>query len=467
MKNPFTMAKMGLFNFRVIWLLFSEVLSTFVIVVLSKDYKMKKNLLLLLNILVGIFMAHSQTGIWSGNLEVQGAKLPLVFHLDDDNPTVDSPAQSAKGIPIKITRTEPDSITINIPAIGASFVGACKSDEIVGVFTQSGIELPLVITPGEKIPQRHQTPKAPFPYLQEEVSFSNGDAVLKGTLTLPEGFSRETPVLIMITGSGLQNRDEEFHNHKPFAVIADALARTGIATLRYDDRGFGESTGDAVNCTTEDLMRDALAGIYLLRQRFDKVGALGHSEGGTISLMLGADNNVDFIVSLAGMVISGRETLLDQNRYVLSQASYPQQVVDEYCELLSLAFDGDESVSQKLETSSVPIELKDNLQPVLWQIKTPYMQYVLTSDMRERLDEIDCPVLALNGTKDTQVSYEKNLDALKKGLPSNSQNKIEALDGLNHMFQPCNTGSVIEYATIEETISPEVLEIISQWIKSL
>ena len=426
---------------------------------------MKKQLLFLLNILIGIVAANSQTGVWSGDLDVQGVKLPLVFHLDD-NPAVDSPAQGVKGIPIQLT-TVTDSVIIDIPAIGAAFKGICKSDEIIGVFSQRGIEIPLVLTPGEKISQRPQTPKPPYPYSQEEVSFSNGDAVLKGTLTLPEGFGRETPVLIMITGSGLQNRDEEFHNHKPFAVIADALARNGIASLRYDDRGYGESTGDAVNCTTEDLMRDALSGINLLRQRFDKVGVLGHSEGGTISLMLGEDNNIDFIVSLAGMVISGKETLLDQNHYVLTQAGYMQQIVDEYCDLLSLAFDGNEAVAQKLEMSSLPIELKDNLQPVLWQIKTPYMQYVLSSDIRDRLGNISCPVLALNGTKDTQVFYEKNLDALKKGLPSNGLNKIVALDGLNHMFQHCKTGSVTEYATIEETISPEVLEIISQWIKSL
>lgn len=428
---------------------------------------MKRTLLILLNVLIGILSAYSQTGVWSGDIEVEGVKLPLVFHLDENNPTLDSPAQAVKGIPVQITRREPDSISINMPAIGAIFKGECRSDEIIGIFTQRGINLPLVLNPGEKGLRRPQTPQPPYPYSQEEVCFSNGEAVLKGTLTLPEGFSRETPVLIMITGSGLQNRDEEVFNHKPFAVIADALARNGIASLRYDDRGFGESTGDAVHCTTEDLMYDALSGISLLRQKFNKVGALGHSEGGTISFMLGADNKIDFIVSLAGMVISGKETLLDQNRYLLSQAGYPQQIVDEYCEFLSWAFTGNESVLQKLETSSLPIELKQNLQPALWQLKTPYMQYFLALDIRDKLGGIGCPVLALNGTKDTQVFYKNNLNALNKGLPSSFLNKVMALDGLNHLFQHCKTGSVNEYVTIEETISPEVLEIISQWIKTL
>lgn len=428
---------------------------------------MKKTLLAILNILVGVFVANSQTGVWSGDLDVQGVKLPLVFHLNDDNPTIDSPAQGVKGIPVQLTRMEPCNIYVEIPAIGASYKGMYKNNIIIGNFTQRGMEIPLVLTSGNVVSQRPQTPKPPYPYSQEEVSFSNGNAVLKGTLTLPDGYSSETPVLIMITGSGLQNRDEEVFDHKPFAVIADALARNGIASLRYDDRGYGDSTGDAVNCTTEDLMNDALSGIDLLRQRFNKVGVLGHSEGGTISFMLGADNKVDFIVSLAGMVISGKELLLDQNLYALSQAGYPQEVVDEYYGLLSLAFDGDESILQKLETSGLPMELKQNLQAGLAQLKTPYMQYFLSLDLRDKLSNVSCPVLALNGTKDTQVFYEKNIDALSKGLPSNTLNKISALDGLNHLFQHCNTGSVNEYATIEETISPDVLEIIYQWINSL
>ncbi len=428
---------------------------------------MKKSFLVFLNILLGVLLANSQTGLWSGDLEVMGVKLPLVFHLDDNNPTLDSPAQGARGVPIQIKRIGTDSLSITVPSIRATFRGKYESEHITGLFTQNGFQVPLVLTPGEKTLHRPQTPKPPFPYGQEEVSFSNGDAVLKGTLTLPEGYSRETPVLIMITGSGLQNRDEELFEHKPFAVIADALARNGIASLRYDDRGFAESTGDVVNCTTADLMNDALAGINLLRQKFNKVGALGHSEGGTISLMLGADNKVDFIVSMAGMVISGKETLLDQNHYTLIQNGYDQQTVDEYCDLLSLAFDNNNSVSQKLESSTLPAELKQNLRMVIQQSKTPYMQYFISINIMNRLPDITSPVLALNGTKDIQVSYEKNLGALSKGLPSNIHNKIIPLDNLNHIFQNCKTDSLKEYATIEETVSPEVLEIITQWVKSL
>lgn len=368
---------------------------------------------------------------------------------------------------MQLTRPATDSISVKIPMLGATFTGKMKGVEIVGTFTQRGMSLPLTLHLGEKAILRPQTPLPPYPYGQEAVSFTNGDAVLKGTLTLPQGYAKETPVLIMVTGSGLQNRDEEILDHKPFAVIADALARNGIASLRYDDRGYGESVGDAVNCTTHDLKNDALSGINLLRERFGKVGVLGHSEGGTIALMLGADKKADFVISLAGMVVSGRETLLSQNRYLLSQAGYPQQVVDEYCGLLAMAFDNDESLLTSLESSALPTELKQNLRMAVPQLSGKYMQYFLDLDMRGRLGEITCPVLALNGTKDTQVFYKDNLAALSDGLPANALNKIMPIDGVNHLFQRCTTGSVNEYGTIEETISPAVLQLLTTWLTTL
>lgn len=433
-----------------------------------KIKKMKKLLTFIFHVFTIAFMANAQTGIWTGNLDIQGTKLPLVFHLDDENPTVDSPAQGVKGIPIEVTRKENGEIRINIPLIRAGYEGLPEDTRIIGIFKQHGLELPLILTKGEREINRPQTPQPPFPYSTEEVSFSNGDAVLKGTLTLPTGYNRETPVLIMVTGSGLQNRDEEAFEHKPFAVIADALARAGIATLRYDDRGFGESTGDAVNCTTEDLMCDALAGIYLLRERFTNVGVIGHSEGGTIGLILAADKKADFIVSLAGMVISGEETLLDQNRYILLKAGYTEDTVNDYCKILSSIFANDNDTTNRLlADSDLPDTLQQNLQAVISQMKTPYLNYFVSLDMRKRLGDIKCPVLALNGTKDTQVFHEKNIEALKNGLKTNKNAKIKAIDGLNHFFQHCDTGSINEYAAIEETISLEVLNTISKWILSL
>ncbi len=428
---------------------------------------MKRYLIILLNLLIAISVAYAQDGTWSGNLDVQGNKLPLVFHLDEDKPSMDSPAQGAKGIPIQFSKEEDGQVAINIPLAGASFHGKLANDTISGIFKQHGFEFPLILTQGERKQNRPQTPVGPGPYREEEVSFSNGDATLKGTLTLPEGYTKDTPVLIMVTGSGLQNRDEELFEHKPFAVIADALARKGIATLRYDDRGYGESTGDAVNCTTKDLMYDALSGINLLRQRFNRVGVLGHSEGGTIAMMLAADKQADFIVSLAGMAISGKELLLKQNRHTLFAAVIPEKTVEDYCRILSSVFDNEEDFKSQLEATDLPPALKQNLSAVIAQMESPYMRYFISLDLRPRLGEITCPVLALNGTKDTQVFYEENLAALEQGLPANKYNLLEAVDGLNHLFQHCQTGSVLEYGQIEETISPQILETISSWIKTV
>ena len=426
---------------------------------------MRKKLILIGMLLTAVFSASAQTGTWSGKLDVQGTKLSLVFHLDEENPTMDSPDQGAKGIPIEVTRTATGSITIKVPSIGATYEGLWLIKQIAGTFKQMGASLPLTLTPGEEKLNRPQTPQGPFPYAQEEVSFANGDAVLKGTLVLPEGCSRKTPVLIMITGSGLQNRDEEIYEHKPFAVIADALARAGIATLRYDDRGFGESTGDLVNCTTEDMKNDAIAGIGLLRERFDRVGIIGHSEGGTIALMLAAEKKADFIVSLAGMVVSGKETLLWQNRVSLAAAGIPAETIDTYCKALETVFDASTSGMPTPSASQfeLPVALSQNFTAVIRQLNMPYLKHFVTLDVRPLLGVISCPVLALNGTKDMQVEAESNLGALRSGLPDNPCNKLETVEGVNHMFQHCQTGMTTEYRDIEETFAPEVLETLVEW----
>ena len=426
---------------------------------------MKKYIISAILLLSIALYSHAQTGAWSGKLDVQGTQISLVFHLDEEKPTVDSPDQGAKGIPIQVTRGEYGSITIKVPSIGATYEGQWLVKQIVGTFKQMGASLPLTLTPGVEKLTRPQTPVGPFPYATEEVSFANGDAVLKGTLVLPEGYSRKTPVLIMITGSGLQNRDEEIYEHKPFAVIADALARAGIATLRYDDRGFGESTGDLVHCTTEDMKNDALAGIGLLRERFDRVGVIGHSEGGTIALMLAAENKADFIVSLAGMVVSGKETLLWQNRVSLAAAGIPAETIDSYCKALETVFDASTAGMPLPSTSQfgLPAALSQNISAVMRQLSMPYLKHFVTLDVRPLLGVISCPVLALNGTKDMQVEAESNLGALRSGLPDNPCNKLETVEGVNHMFQHCQTGMTTEYRDIEETFAPEVLETLVEW----
>ena len=407
-------------------------------------------------------------GAWTGKLNVYGNELTLVFHFNGEDCTLDSPDQGVKGVPAKLERTV-TGIKVAVPSINASYEGVNMGESIMGTFKQHGQSFPLTIKPGLLKRNRPQTPAMPYPYQTQEVSFNNGDAILKGTLVIPENASRQTPVMLMVTGSGLQNRDEEIFEHKPFAVIADALARAGIATLRYDDRGFGESTGDVVNCTTEDLKNDAFAGVQLLRSRFDKVGVIGHSEGGTIALMLAAEKKVDFIVSLAGMAVSGKETLLWQNRLALAAANIPSETIDLYCKALDEVFDASISGIAMPSTTqyNLPTSLAQNLAVVTKQLQTPYMKQFLTLDSRPLLGNITCPVLALNGSKDTQVEPESNLGALRSGLQKNAKNKLEAIEGVNHLFQHCKTGMATEYGNIEETIAPEVLEKMVYWLSNL
>jgi len=426
---------------------------------------MKKILAAVLLMFPIAFLANAQTGNWSGKLDVRGTPLTIVFHLDGDEPSMDSPDQAALGIPVQIERTALGGITIKIPSLGASYEGLWAGKQILGTFKQAGLSLPLALTP-EKELNRPQTPVGPFPYSEEEITFTNGEAKLAGTLVLPEGYTRKTPVLIMVTGSGQEDRNEEIFEHKPFAVIADALARAGIATLRCDDRGVGGSTGEVLTATTEDFKDDALAGIKLLRERFDKVGVIGHSEGGTIALMLAAEGQADFIISLAGMAVSGIETIVRQSRVSLENAGYPEETLDIFCKAVQEACEvrvhgGRMPFPDELD---LPDELKQSYQQIITQIQIPWMRHFLTLDMRPLLGGIQCPVLALNGTKDIQVEYESNLGALRSGLPTNPKNRIEAVDGLNHLFQHCTTGAIQEYRNIEETFAPEVLELMTQWM---
>lgn len=433
------------------------------------NYYMRKILMILALMAVAAVTLKAQTGAWTGKLKVSGVELALIFNIGEESATLDVPDQGAKDIPVEVSRDAVGGITLNVPAINASFKGLWAGKVIAGTFTQHGMSFPMTLTPGAPVVRRPQTPVGPFPYTTEEVSFSNGDAVLKGTLTMPADCDRKTPVLVMVTGSGLQNRDEELFGHKPFAVIADAFARAGIATLRYDDRGFGESTGDVVLCTTEDLKNDALAGVKLLRDRFERVGVIGHSEGGTIALMLAGERQVDFAVSLAGMIVSGAETLLAQNRRAFESAGLPESEVEAFARLLSDTFTAIRTRAPLPSADNYDITdaLRKNYAAALPSFRTPYMEFFLGLDLSASLSGITCPVMALNGTKDTQVQCDRNIAALEAGLPSNSRSVIRAEDGLNHLFQHCVTGEVSEYKSIEETFSPEVLSEMIAWIKTL
>ena len=407
--------------------------------------------------------ACAQQGAWSGDLNVMGTKLPLVFNFSADGCTLDSPAQGAKDIPAQKSVAEDGTIKVTVAMIGATFEGKMEGDCINGTFAQGALQLPLTLKRGAQEMRRPQTPVAPFPYKQEEVSFENAGFRFGGTLCTPANCTSDTPVVLLVTGSGQQNRDEELFEHKPFAVIADALARQGIASLRYDDRGWGDARSvKFMNFTVEDFCEDAAAALPLLRKRFSKVGVLGHSEGGTIALMLAAEGKTDFIVSLAGMAISGKETLVMQNRQIMSSLNMPKETTETFCKTLSKIFDelANGKKASEISTDGIPETLKPVLTKTLQQAENPYIRHFLTIDVSKQLSKIKCPVLALNGTKDTQVDCTANTIQLEKGL-TNCKHTIKKVDGVNHLFQHCTTGNVVEYQQIEETIAPEVLQTVT------
>lgn len=395
----------------------------------------------------GLF-AQGISGVWNGELNLGTTKLAIVFHFEDGKCTMDSPDQGAFDIPADVEFISADSVSVSQKDMDAKYHGRLSDGKIKGRFSQRGLSLPLDLVPGNRVLSRPQTPAGPFPYKTEEVTFTNGEATLSGTLTFPEGWNgrKKVPVAIMVSGSGLQNRNEELFGHKPFLVIADYLARRGIATLRYDDRGAGASKGDAANATTEDFMEDAIAGLNMLKdtRKFNKIGVIGHSEGGEIAFMLASRKQVDFLVSLAGPGVQGDSILLLQNINALRKAGYPMTPT------------------------------KEQIRESIKAQKNPWLDFFIDYDPVVDIREIRVPALILNGEKDTQVeaavnvpTIEKNLPRGRKGNYASKKTKVKVYPDLNHLFQHCSTGQAEEYKLIEETISEEVLSDIAAWIRKL
>ena len=393
----------------------------------------------------GAFAQKPIEGDWMGKLNLGPQSLTIVLHVNCNAQgkaecTLDSPDQGAKGIAVETDYCSSDSISVSLASLALSFQGKLKGDEIVGTFTQ-GQSFPLVLKRGEEKLNRPQNPVAPYPYKTEEVTFKNvaDGATLVGTLSYPIGYKKgKTPVVLMVTGSGQENRDEEIFDHKPFLVIADYLARHGVATLRYDDRGFGKSTGgDVEHATTLDFMRDAASGVDFLRtsKQFGKVGILGHSEGGSIAFMLGAKGKVDFVISMAGVGVKGDTALTAQANKIL------------------------ELTGQSMRFSTHQYRMNAIIK------RSPWLNFFIDYDPSADISKTLCPVMAINGSRDVQVISSLNLTGIKAHLKNNPQNVIKEYPSLNHLFQHCKTGNISEYRMIEETISPEVLEDIVRFIK--
>lgn len=460
---------------------------------------MKKTIALLISTFILIHSLNAQdiTGQWNGILSFAGGQLRVVFNIEKSETgyksTMDSPDQGAKDIPTTSTSFEGATLKITSSQMKMEFTGKLKNaGSIEGTFIQSGQSMPLNLSrkPVEKQKaHRPQDPVKPYSYYTEEVTFKNleADITLSGTLSLPDN-KKAYPVVILISGSGPQNRDEELMEHKPFLVIADHLTKKGIGVLRFDDRGTAASTGEFKSATTEDFAADVEAAIKYLQTRKEVnkklIGLMGHSEGGVIAPMVASKNtSVKYIVLLAGTGIPGMELLLMQKEQLEKAAGESEESITKGISMNKGAFEIVASTpSDKLEAAlenyyseavtASPEIIPEGLSKETYikmaskQLSSPWMKYFLTYDPTIALQKVKCPVLAINGDKDLQVPSKENLQAIQSALEKggNKQITIKEMPGLNHLFQECTTGLPDEYGKIEQTFSPKALDVISSWI---
>ncbi|MGD8278225.1 MAG: alpha/beta fold hydrolase [Gemmatimonadota bacterium] len=446
-------------------------------------------------------------GTWLGRLSAGGATLRIVFNVTADSAgalkaTMDSPDQGANGLPVAGVSLTGDTVRFDVQVAAGGYTGTIADDgrTITGTWSQSGMDFPLTLEKQAgpvKAPERPQEPKPPFPYDVEDVAFANPQApgvTLAGSLTIPRG-DGPFPAVVLVSGSGAQNRDEELLTHKPFLVLSDYLTRHGIAVLRYDDRGVAKSTGNFATATSADLATDAFAAVEFLktRARIDPamIGIAGHSEGGIIAPMVAAESDdVAFIVLLAGTGVNGEQILLLQTTLIAEAAGVDPADIESNRGLQERIFavlksDVDSATAsariadlvreqiagmtpeRRAEAGvATDADIERAVRTQTAQATSPWMRFFLTYEPSTALQKVHVPVLALNGSKDLQVPPKQNLAAIRQALQDagNKDVTIRELPGLNHLFQTAGTGSPSEYATIEETMSPVALQTIADWI---
>lgn len=438
-------------------------------------------------------------GAWSGPLKVGAAELTLVINITPDEKdnfivTIDSPDQGVKGLTTTKVNVTMDSLVVISGALKASYLGAFQENysSLKGVWKQSGMTFPLLLHHSfeQYSVKRPQEPKPPYPYSEKEVIVKNDEAKIElaGTLTMP-ATGGPFPAVILITGSGPQNRNEELMGHKPFLVLADYLTRQGIAVLRCDDRGYGKSTGKFSTATTLDFATDASAAIDFLKTQKEidstKIGLAGHSEGGLIAPMVASvRKDVAFIVLLAGPGLNGERILRMQAGIINRNAGLTEKELADDDALRMKVFaairknSDNEKAAVKVKALFRSAKKKNpddkglsqlddaQIDVFLQQSTSPWFRTFLVIDPVDYLSKVHCPLLALNGSLDVQVPPKENLEAIEKALifGGNSKYTIEEIPGANHLFQNAKTGNIDEYGKIEETMSPEVLEKIVSWI---
>ncbi|GGN71740.1 alpha/beta hydrolase family protein [Nocardia rhizosphaerihabitans] len=418
-------------------------------------------------------------GPWHGDIEVPGQPISIgVTFAENGSATIDIPVQGVRAATLKDVRTEPDRVEFTIPDVPGDpgFRGKLDGEQIAGDWVQSGQTTPLVLHRGQvEGLARPQDPKPPYPYRSEDVTYRNGDITIAGTLTEPEG-TGPFPAILLITGSGPQDRDEDLMGHRPFLLLADTFTRAGYAVLRTDDRGVGGTSGKLDDATYADLAGDAAAGVAFLRDRPEidpaKVGLFGHSEGGYLAPLVAArpDSNVAFAVLMAGPSVVGADVLIEQNKVIMAAAGEPQDKIDEQVDyvtqwstlLRSGDIDGAKAFAQQ-HNDSLPAEERAP-QEAVDSFNTPYMASFITYDPKPALEALRIPVLAFFGEKDQQVLVSQNEEPMRANLAGDPDATVYTFPGLNHLMQPTETGKPSEYATIETTIDPAVLTYVTDWL---
>ncbi|MGE0102168.1 MAG: alpha/beta hydrolase family protein [Blastocatellales bacterium] len=437
-------------------------------------------------------------GIWEGKLSAGPNTLRLVFRITKSqqgglSAQLDSPDQGATGLPVDTVNLEGNAVRFEMKRFAATYEAKVDAGftELTGVWKQGGVELPLVMKRvlSETKPNRPQEPQKPYPYDEEEVAYDNPKAGIRlaGTLTTPRG-KGPFPAVVLITGSGPQDRNETIFGHKPFMVLADHLTRNGIAVLRVDDRGVGGSTGNISTATTEDFTEDVLAGVGFLKTRKEidtkRIGLIGHSEGGIIApLAATKSSDIAFIVLMAGTGLTGEEILYMQGALIVKSTGASEKDVEVSRKNQERIFAIIKSEKDPNEAEKRLMEIRDEAvakmteeqkkagadraaEAQLKSVNTPWFRYFLTYDPKPALTRVKCPVLAVNGERDLQVPYKENLEAIETALKAggNKDVTIVMLPELNHLFQKAATGSPSEYARIEETMNPLALKTITDWI---
>jgi pimeloyl-ACP methyl ester carboxylesterase len=442
-------------------------------------------------------------GNWEGKITA-GKEVRLVFKVKESNgklsATMDSPDQGVTGLGVENTSLNADTVLFDMSSLGIRYMGMLMGDEIVGVWMQGGASIPLELkktdAPVEIL--KPQTPKPPFDYASEEVTYQNADKSMTygATITIPKD-GKTHPAMVLITGSGSQNRDGEIKGHKPFAVIADYLTKRGYIVLRVDDRGMGQTTmgKNSKELTTVDFAKDVSVGIDYLKTRKEvnakKIGMIGHSEGGIIAPMVATERkDIDFIVLMAGPGQKISELMEDQNAVVMRSGGVDEKIISEFRKLYRgieqaaiSSSTGEEAKNKMLQVTTVwkataskeaielvgindskkEVELLDEYM-VMYHNK--WFNYFLKYNPQPTLQKLSCKVLAINGEKDIQVLAAPNLEAIRQSLAkSKTKNyEVKELPGLNHLFQTCKTCKTDEYGELDETFAPLALKTIGDWL---